>query len=198
MATAKTILRPLAQVGTFVFDAELSNSRGDVRDFSERRIPQGGSIVDHSMLNPGGRRFTLSGRCSNLSQPQNIGRPGAAAVTDQIEALINNTAAGLIGQSTRLQDAEDLLRAQIIAGQEVVVVSKKFGKILAVVLSWSAQDGPTDHYASTYQVEMLEILRAGGLFYTSPSSLGDALNGSAATNDKGPTTAVDTAVDFLP
>lgn len=192
-----TILRPLASVGAFVFDVELSNTRGDVRDVSSRRIARGASIIDHSVLNPTGRVFTLGGRVSNLPQPQNIGRPSPSPLTSAIESLINQTAAGLIGQSTRLADAESTLRSQIEEGEEVEVISKKFGKIRAIVTSWQASDGDDDSFASTYQVSLLEIRRAGGLLFANPGEAAAALNGSGATNKLGPTSTVAEEVDFV-
>lgn len=51
-------LRPLASVGTFVFDSELSSATGETREFSTKTLPSGVDIIDHSVLNPGGRRYS--------------------------------------------------------------------------------------------------------------------------------------------
>lgn len=193
-----TILRPLASVGAFVFDCELGNSRGDVRDVSSRRIARGESIVDHSVLNPTGRMFTLVGRCSNLGQPQNIGRPSPTPPSTDLEALVRGLGSSVIGASTRLADLESSLRAQIEIGDEVQVVSKKFGKLSAIVTAWQASDGETDHFASTYQVTLLEIRRASGLFFTSPSAGASALNGSGNTTSLGPTSTTTSEIAFTP
>lgn len=193
-----TLLRPLASVGTFVFDCELSSATGETRDFSTKRIPTGESLIDHSVLNPGGRRWTLTGAVSQLIQPQNIGRPSPATLESALESLVTDLALGLVGQSTRLADAEDLLSAQIAEGDEVTVVSKKRGKFQALVTSWSVSDGPNDGGKSTYTVGLLEVQRASTLSFTNPGSVGESLNGSGSTTNLGATSVTDTDVVFTP
>lgn len=192
-----TLLRPLSAVGSVVFDVELSERQGDTRDVTQRRIPQGGSISDHSILNPGGKRWGLTGRISNIPQPQSIGRSPNTVLSD-LEAFVQDFAAGLVGQSTRLADAIDAMASQIAVGEEVTVVSKKAGKFQAIILSWDVQDGERDHFASTINVELLQVSRAGGLFFTSPNEEGLALNGTGQTNDMGPTSTLTETVEFTP
>lgn len=192
-----TVLRPLASVGAFVFDCELSSTAEEVREYTTRRVPTGADLIDHSVLNPGGRRWSLTGRVSEIGQPQNLGRPSATPVAASLENLVQNLAAGLIGLGTRLADAENVLSATIAEGQEVTVVSKKLGRFQAVVTRWSKADGPSDGGGSTYSVEVLEILRAASLSFIDPNEVAEALNGSGSTTSLGPTSASSATLDLV-
>lgn len=194
----KTILRPLASVGQFIFDAELTSGTGERREFSQRRIPSGAEIIDHSVLNPGGRRWTISGRVSNLPQPQNFGRPSPSGPIPNLEALVQNLAAGLVGQSTRLSDMESVLSEELARGERVTVVSAKRGKFNAFVESWDVADGPGDGGGSTYSVTLFEYEPASGLSFVDASEEGAALNGSGQTTSLGATSTTDAEVDFEP
>lgn len=193
-----TILKPLASVGSFVFDAELSSSAGESREFSTKRLPSGAIIIDHSVLNPGGRRWTLTGRVSNLSQPQNVGRPSPQSLEGSLESLVNNLATGLVGQSTRLADAEETLSQIIGQGDRVTVVSAKRGKFTAFVESWDVSDGPSDRAGSTYNVGLFEYEASVGLSFVDPGEDGLALNGSGQTNSLGATQATVADIEFTP
>lgn len=192
-----TILRPLASIGPFVFDAELSSATGETREVSSRRLPSGADLIDHSVLNPGGRRWNLTGAVSQLGQPQNLGRPSPTRLETDLEALVNDFAGGLVGQSTRLADAEDVLSAQIGEGQEVEVVSKKRGKFRALVVGWSVADGPDDGGMSIYSVDLLEVQRASSLSFIDPGTVGDALNGTGQTTNLGATNTTEVEIDLV-
>ncbi len=191
-------LRPLASVGTFVFDSELSSATGETREFSTKTLPSGVDIIDHSVLNPGGRRWTISGRVSNLSQPQNVGRPSPLSLEGSLESLVSNIATGLIGQPTRLADAEQNLSQIIAAGERVTVVSNKRGKFTAFVESWDVSDGVTDRAGSTYTVVLFEYKASAGISFIDPGEDALSLNGSGQTNSLGATQATVADVEFTP
>lgn len=187
-------LRPLASVGAFVFDCELGSSQGSTREYSTRRIPTGESVIDHSVLNPGGQVFTITGRISNLIQPQNIGRPSPNAGLPGIDDVLGQ----VLGTSSRINDLLADLEGVIGEGVEVEVVGKKIGKINAVITSWQVQDSASDSGGSTVQVTLLRISRATGLTFINPTELGLVSNGSGNTTDLGPTSLVPQTINVTP
>lgn len=188
------LLRPLSSVGAFVFDCELGSSQGSVREYASRRIPTGESVIDHSILNPEGRVFALTGRISNSIQPHNFGRPSPAQGVPGIEAVVGQ----ILGTSSRVIDLLADLEGVIGEGVEVEVVGKMIGKITAVITSWQASGGTEDSGGISVQVSLLQISRATGLNFTNPSALGLDSNGSGNTNDLGPTSLVPQVVDVTP
>jgi len=195
--------RPLSSVGFFFFDSQISESRGQSREFSVRRIPSGGNTIDHSVLDRGGRRFTVSGRVCDIQQVQNLGRPRPIAALDDLDQQLNRqalAAAGqIVGLSSRVRDQEALLSAEIASGAVIKCVAKKFGKIQAVVTAWDVDDGADDGGASTYSIELLEISIAefrGALGL--PSETAESLGGGGNLAAKGPSNFTTKLLELVP
>ena len=194
---ASTLLRPLSSVGTFVFDCELSSSTGQTREYSTRRLPTGEVLSDHSVLDPAGRSFNLTGRVSRIPQPQNFGRPQPRGVESRLEDLVGGLARSAVGQSTRIEDAQDVLEGIIGIGEEVTITSAKLGRFTAVVTGWQVASGPSDGGGSTYSVDLWQASRASDLSFVNPNEEGAALNGSGATTDLGPTSTTEVTLDLV-
>ena len=196
MATLLRFARPLASVGAFVFDCELTSTSGERLDVSQRRIGIGASIVDHMIVNPGGRRWQLSGGVSMIGQPQNIGRASPNKLLDDIDALAASLGQAFTG-GNRVADAESILSATLAEGEEVAVVSKSMGSFRALVIAWSA-NGEPGRGSKTFEVELLQIQRASGLSFIDPIGDALALHGSGNTNAMGQTSTQADLVDLFP
>lgn len=198
MAVSTVLLRPLASVGSFVFDCEIGGQQGDVRAYSTRRIPTGETVIDHSILNPEGKVYTLTGRISALPQPQNIGRKSPAVASISLRSL-ETIASQTFGVTSRISDLLSDLSGLMAVGDEVEVVTKLWGKINAVITSWSeSRSGPTAAGGAEVTMSILVISRAVGLNFINPNALGLGSNGSGNTNDLGPTSLVPQTINVLP
>lgn len=198
MATSTVLLRPLASVGSFVFDCEIGGQQGDVRDYSARRIPTGETVIDHSILNPEGKVFTLTGRISALPQPQNFGRKSPAVSSVSVRSL-QSVATQLLGVTSRITDLLSDLSGLMAVGDEVEVITKIWGKVTAVITSWSeSRSGPTAGGGAEVTMSLLVISRAVGLNFINPNLLGSTSNGSGSTTDLGPTSLVPQTINVQP
>jgi len=174
---------PLLQVGDLAFDAEMSVTRGGGVTFTRRRIGAGAVFSDHSFVDA--REFSIEGIVSECAAIYNLGRPGAdnaliaaALGSDQLEGLVG------IDLVTRVMDFEARLDALKNARVEVEIVSKVLGRVIAVLVSWTATtagDDPGDF--GRYQMRFDEVLRAG---FTISDATEEALGLNGSGGNPGP------------
>lgn len=193
--------QPLLQVGNLAFDCEVSVTRGGEREVSERRLAAGASVAEHSRRPP--RVFEVSGAVSVISQPQNLGRPGASTdeTLNQVQNDLNSAIVPL-EMTTRLQDFESRLDALLddeVFG-ELELVSKVVGRVSCVLVAWRATTTPEEGGSATYSLTLREIQRAGlTIALATPDAL--ALNGSGggpSPGGGGPSQSTPTLLDVVP
>lgn len=193
--------QPLLQVGNLAFDCEVSVTRGGEREVSERRLAAGASVSEHSRRPP--RVFEVSGAVSVISQPQNLGRPGASTdeTLNQVQNDLNSAIVPL-EMTTRLQDFESRLDALLDdeVFSELELVSKVVGRVSCVLVAWRATTTPEEGGSATYSLTLREIQRAGlTIALATPDAL--ALNGSGggpSPGGGGPSQSTPTLLDVVP
>ncbi len=193
--------QPLLQVGNLAFDCEVSVTRGGEREVSERRLAAGASVAEHSRRPP--RVFEVSGAVSVISQPQNLGRPGASTdeTLNQVQNDLNSAIVPL-EMTTRLQDFESRLDALLddeVFG-ELELVSKVVGRVSCVLVAWRATTTPEEGGSATYSLTLREVQWAGlTIALATPDAL--ALNGSGggpSPGGGGPSQSTPTLLDVVP
>ena len=95
--------------------------------------------------------------------------------------------------------APEDLSGIMAVGDEIEVVTKLWGKVRAVVTSWSeSRSGQTAAGGAEVSMSLLVISRATGLNFVNPNALGLASNGTGNTNDLGPTSLIPQTINVLP
>lgn len=191
---------PLCRLGDLVFDCQTQSGRGGQREVSERRLAAGASVADHSRQPP--RVFRVRGMVSVLPQPQNFGRPGATINATTFAGLPIVGALVPLEVVDRLQDFETRLNALLTDSQfrELELVDQVVGRKRVVLTDWSADNGPDDGQAATYDLTLREVQRAG-LTIAAATAEALALNGTGGATPPGgggPSQATPGTLDVVP
>lgn len=163
MLLVTKFLRGLPRIGPVVLDCEVSTDVTLSATFSERRIPDGANVSDHSQNDPD--EITISG------------------IVDSFSPL---TGVGAVSYATGQYIQYERLAALVRAREEMEIVCAR-GRFRVTARKLSVQDSKQTGFSSQFTMTCKTVQRGSAKYRKVPTDASAAMNGAAQASSQGAT-----------